>query len=338
MKKTTLILELLGVLGCMSSVWGYGINAGNLPKEFTPEIATTVGAMNNSFSVSGSRGDVEVKLYKGDTDVFSFTELQTYNTPNDAPTYGIPTLTCEDVTINVTGSSANHWLRISGGILNATNTIINTKYLAISRGGTLNMDGGQLNLTGDRSDLGGNDSTYKISGTMNLNNAEFTAAGRVTAYTLSGSGTGHIVLTGNSSFKGTELRIENQATFSMFDNSSIEVDSLLANNMTISKNSKVIVDSYDKLGIVNLNIVLDSLESINFSDIFISETEGETVVFSALTPNVSVVDSSGNAYENFSFVYDESGNLTGISVPEPSTYVAIIGALALAFAAYRRRK
>ena len=56
---------------------GLGINAGFSPKELTPELAVSIGAMNSSLSVSGSQGDVDAKLYKGDTDVFYFTELVT---------------------------------------------------------------------------------------------------------------------------------------------------------------------------------------------------------------------------------------------------------------------
>ena len=344
MKKTTLILELLGVLGCMSSAWGLGINVGSIPKEYTSygtpdtseSLMLNVQWWNSAWTgveVSFHSGEGTSERYQGDgSGNFYFTN-GTINAQGDVKC----TLNAENAMINFSQD-----LKVSGN-LNATNTSITATYLAVT--GDFNMNGGKLALTGDRSDLPalGLDATYQIIGNMNLKDVEFSAAGRITASTATNGSTGepmngNIILSGNTSFKGTELYIKDGTTFSMLDNSSIDVDGLLASDMTISKNSKITVDSYDKLGIYNLNIVLDTLESIDFSDIFISETEGETVVFSALTPNVSVVDSSGNAYENFSFVYDESGNLTGISVPEPSTYAAILGALAIAFAAYRRRK
>lgn len=56
MKKTTLIVISTVAIACMSSAWGLGINAGFSPKELTPELAVSIGAMNSSLSVSGSRG------------------------------------------------------------------------------------------------------------------------------------------------------------------------------------------------------------------------------------------------------------------------------------------
>ena len=89
-----------------------------------------------------------------------------------------------------------------------------------------------------------------------------------------------------------------------------------------------------------LNIVLDEdfgATSLNLSDIF-----GETVVFSGTMDetNFSLLDHNGNKLEGFELAKDETGSyiINNIVVPEPSTYAAIFGALALAFAAYRRRK
>lgn len=343
MKKTTLI-GLVGVLGCMYSAWGLGITIGSIPHEYT-----SYGTPDNRDSVSigiqwwnSAWTGVEASFHSGealDKDAKGDGSGNFYFTSGSVNAQGNIkcTLNAENAMLNFSKD-----LKVSGN-LNATNTNITATYLAVT--GDFNMNGGKLALTGDRSDLPalGLDATYQIIGNMNLKDVEFSAAGRITASTATNASTGepmngNLILSGNTSFKGTELHIKDGTTFSMLDNSSIDVDGLLASNMTISKDSKIIVDSYDKLGIVNLNIVLDSLESINFSDIFISETEGETVVFSANKPNISVVDSLGNTYEDVNFAYDESGNITGISVPEPSTYAAILGAVALAFAAYRRRK
>lgn len=69
----------------------------------------------------------------------------------------------------------------------------------------------------------------------------------------------------------------------------------------------------------------------------------ETSTISGIDPvNIddyfTAVDSSGNAIESASFFYDGTNiNLT-INVPEPSTYAAIFGALALGFVAWRKRK
>lgn len=333
MKKTTLMVIPAAAIACMPSVLGFGINASSSPKELTPELAVSSGAMNSSLSVSGSQGDVDAKLYKGDTDVFYFTNLKLY-----LPTKGIPTLTCEDVTINVTGSADNHHMQVAGGVLNATNTIINTGYLAIANGGSVNMDGGQLNLTGDRSDLAGNDATYKISGAMNLHNVEFTAAGSVTAYTLSGSGTGHIAFTGNTSFKGTSLIVQNSASISVLDNSTVELDSLNATNLIVSNDARVTVSSAGAIKVNSLTLLLNGSEPLDFADIFKTD-DGTSIVFSAASTDITVADGEGNSYENVLFAYDDNGNITGIAaVPEPAAFAAVLGALALAFAARRRRK
>ena len=64
---------------------------------------------------------------------------------------------------------------------------------------------------------------------------------------------------------------------------------------------------------------------------------GETVTLADLEENMTVTY-NGEVLDNSQWSFDSiTGKLTA-SVPEPSTYAAIFGALALAFAAYRRRK
>lgn len=64
---------------------------------------------------------------------------------------------------------------------------------------------------------------------------------------------------------------------------------------------------------------------------------GETVTLAELEENMTVTY-NGEVLDNSQWSFDSiTGKLTA-SVPEPSTYAAIFGALALAFAAYRRRK
>lgn len=322
MKKTILTAMFAGLIGYMPCAFGILINAGNLQKEFTPEDATRLNYMNSGFGVSATRGPVEVKLYKDDTNSeFYFTTLQ-LNNNGDV----LPVLTCEDVSLTMSS-----FTKIQG-VLNATNTDITTTYLRISMGGELNMDGGKLTLTQSTNDV-----TYRIYSKMNLNNVEFSSVGSIVASTASGEpSSGNITFSGNTSFTGTELIATNGCSISVLDSSTVDVNSLDADSFTVSSNSKISVASAADISIDDLNVVLSESGALDFSDIF-SADSGETIVFSA-KQNISVYDGSGHIYEDVLFSYDESGNITGITaVPEPATYAAIFGVLVLAFAAYRRR-
>ncbi len=94
----------------------------------------------------------------------------------------------------------------------------------------------------------------------------------------------------------------------------------------------------------NATITVDDALNIFISDAF-SGTElvldlGESIVLSEESKaNVSILREDGSLFDGAEFVYDADNNSFAISnVPEPSTYAAIFGALALAFAAYSRRK
>lgn len=58
-------------------------------------------------------------------------------------------------------------------------------------------------------------------------------------------------------------------------------------------------------------------------------------MLSAVNNNIIMSDADGNMYD---VVLDGNKITAGNVIPEPSTYAAILGAVALAFAAYRRRK
>ena len=128
------------------------------------------------------------------------------------------------------------------------------------------------------------------------------------------------------------------------------------NELSIGKSSSVEFTQEFDLDIDTLSIFSDAEvlgnATINVEDtlnIFISnafsETElvldlGESIVLSSEAQNnVSIFHEDGSVFEGAEFAYDAETNSFAISnVPEPSTYAAIFGALALAFAAYRRRK
>ena len=120
---------------------------------------------------------------------------------------------------------------------------------------------------------------------------------------------------------------------------SMKVENLLsvASDSTVS--AKDI--SFEKL-IVNFaeDFVEGDSASVNLNSIFGSST---TVVLTALKDGKEFSVSDSHSEWNLdSVTFGSDGNVSFVVgsqvVPEPSTYAAIFGALALAFAAYRRRK
>ena len=117
---------------------------------------------------------------------------------------------------------------------------------------------------------------------------------------------------------------------------SMKVENLLsvASDSTVS--AKDI--SFEKLQISFLEDFSSGSDvNLNLADIF---GENAGIVAAALESGkeFTVIDANGNEYEA---EFDETGGSVihiGGQIPEPSTYAAIFGALALAVAAYRRRK
>ena len=109
---------------------------------------------------------------------------------------------------------------------------------------------------------------------------------------------------------------------------------------TLSVQAGTSVTLADGTLVERLNIVFDSDfvegDSISYD---LGEIFGDslTVVASAIETegDFTVTNASG---DEFFAQYIDGSAIVGGMVPEPSTYAAIFGALALAFAAYRRRK
>ena len=123
---------------------------------------------------------------------------------------------------------------------------------------------------------------------------------------------------------------------------SFNINGELETTKTITVASDATIDassiSFEKLQVsFSKDLFEGSDVNLNLADIF---GENASIVASALESGkeFTVIDANGNEYEA---EFDETGGSVihiGGQIPEPSTYAAIFGALALAFAAYRRRK
>ena len=129
-----------------------------------------------------------------------------------------------------------------------------------------------------------------------------------------------VIFTGGMSYtRGQEWNVSSSANISVIDNKTVKLD--FDSNFTLNI---LLAEDFD-------------VTSLNLSDIF-----EDTITFSGTMDetNFSLLDHNGNKLEGFELTKDETGSyiINNIVVPEPATYAAIFGALALAFAAYRRRK
>lgn len=129
-----------------------------------------------------------------------------------------------------------------------------------------------------------------------------------------------VIFTGGMSYtRGQEWNVSSSANISVIDNKTVKLD--FDSNFTLNI---LLAEDFDAT-------------SLNLSDIF-----EDTITFSGTMDktNFSLLDHNGNKLEGFELTTDETGSyiINNIVVPEPATYAAIFGALALAFAAYRRRK
>ena len=144
--------------------------------------------------------------------------------------------------------------------------------------------------------------------------------------------------------QGAVLEIASGKTLSVLDNSEIifNVDAAAsdATKILLGENSKLVFGSDSKI-IVNLDGVISPDDSYALSVIEVA-ADACISVADAISKDNLVLNVNGEAYDSdkWGFNFDPTtGALTiNVNVPEPATYAAIFGALALAFAAYRRRK
>ena len=144
--------------------------------------------------------------------------------------------------------------------------------------------------------------------------------------------------------QGAVLEIASGKTLSVLDNSEIifNVDAAAsdATKILLGENSKLVFGSDSKI-IVNLDGVISPDDSYALSVIEVA-ADACISVADAISKDNLVLNVNGEAYDSdkWGFNFDPTtGALTiNVNVPEPTTVAAIFGALALAFAAYRRRR
>lgn len=173
--------------------------------------------------------------------------------------------------------------------------------------------------------------TLKNGSTLNITDAP--------SYGFNGGANFHLEggssLTANSSIaSGSDIFVGSGCSFN--------IDGELETTKTITVASDAKIDassiSFEKLQISFLEDLSSGSDvNLNLADIF---GENAGVVAAALESGkeFTVIDANGNEYEA---EFDETGGSVihiGGQIPEPSTYAAIFGALALAFAVYRRRR
>lgn len=185
-------------------------------------------------------------------------------------------------------------------------------------GGTINVNNATLNIADNLIQAENNGSQVY---TTNLN---VTNGGSVS---VEGTIDVSSAVIENATVTANEIVVEDGRTLSVVGTSDVTADLL-----SVYDGSSVSFSEDSTLNIDALEVVLSDLQlgsTYDLADIFGDDT---SVVLAAVENTVTMGDFSGN-----SFVAEVSGT-TITAVPEPSTYATIFGALALAFAAYRRRK
>lgn len=193
-----------------------------------------------------------------------------------------------------------------------------------NRGGTINVNGGTLNVSDGlvQSETSG---SYVYTTKLNVTNggkADFAGSLDIASATVDG---GTLI--------ADSIIVGDGRSLTVAGDSVIEADLL-----SVLDTSTVSFGESAELNISQLEVVLSSVPvqtgtEFDLSDIF---GENSSIVLAAVDNNVLMSDMDGNKY---SAIVGEGGTvIVGSAVPEPSTYAAILGVIALAFATYRRRK
>lgn len=185
-------------------------------------------------------------------------------------------------------------------------------------------DGANLSFEGTVSASGAGEGTANVSGNRVLSFGD-----SQTAFTGKFNGTiNNETLNGENQFN--ELYISGNSDVEFTNGFALNVDTLsIFSGAKVSGNASITVEDA-------LNIFI----SDGFSGSELVLDLGSSIVLSAESKeNVSILHEDGSLFDGAELVYDaENNSFTVTNVPEPSTYAAIFGALALALAAYRRRR
>lgn len=193
-----------------------------------------------------------------------------------------------------------------------------------NRGGTINVNGGTLNVSDgfvQADDSGSQVFTTKLNVT---NGGKVDLAGSLDIASATVDG-GTLI--------ADSIIVGDGRSLSVAGNSVIDADLL-----SVFDTATVSLGESAELNISQLEVVLSSASVQTGTEFDLADIFGEdsSIVLAAVDNNLLMSDMDGNKYT--ATVGEGSIVVIGPAVPEPSTYAAIFGAIALAFAAYRRRR
>ncbi|MBW8781370.1 MAG: autotransporter-associated beta strand repeat-containing protein [Verrucomicrobia bacterium] len=273
---------------------------------------------------------------------------------NAANTYtGPTTVTLGTLSVSslANGGSASHIgassnaagnLVLNGGTLQYTGAAVSTDRLfSLQSSSTINASGsGAVNFTNTGS-MGFNSGTaaktLTLTGTNTGTNTLAAVIGDNTGATsVTKSGAGTWVLSGANTFTGaTAVNAGTLATGSTgtFGAGNVSVVSGAAltfgNNTSIADLSTLTLASTSTAGSINLNFTGTETVGLVFDSVSSTYLAGGT--YTATDLNTLLASLGGNA------VFAGTGSLSFSAIPEPATYAAIFGALALGMVLIRRR-
>lgn len=279
----------------------------------------TLGDNTGSSAIAlGGKGSYvnPIQVASGNTGVATITN--TYS--NSAIFSGLVTLNSHDLTVSTLTGAGSQALGISGGIT-STGTGGN---LTVKVGGahSITFSGAALNHAGSITNSGAGTAAAVISSVIGSNVTGLTQNSSTSALTLGGvnlySGPTTVTL-------GT---LATNAT-GTFGSSSVTVASgallTLGNSASFGDLSTLTFASTSTASSINLNFTgADTLGAVY-----------DSVTMTYLTAGTYTASQLNTAFS--SSVFAGTGSFTVSAVPEPSTFAALGGVLALGFAAYRRR-
>lgn len=347
----------IGQSGGSTSDVFIGYNAGNSANGFV------VGAGTGTV-----RGDVSINMQSGSAGYLfgasygSVVRGSTYVTVGEGARVSYYVL--------AGGSNIND--NFSSDIAGSTNVLIQGSvgthiYGGHYSGGTSGSIGGNVNVTVDGGSVGGTiyGGVGSIAGNVNivLNNAN--VGGNIYAGSENGRGGSvagdvNVSISGNSNVVGTIysgsasgnknlliksyvgtniLRISGFDAISVSDSAVVFETPFHTTLLSVNERSDISLASgttFDSLELLFAETEIFTGREVSLDSFF--SDDASTIVLSAISEGnteVSLFDSDGQQWD---VVYEEGTLTVGSAVPEPSTYSAIFGILALAFVAYRRRK